>query len=60
LSDDLSGLFQQASDVELMNVGDVALLKGEAWQGNEGRGLIHRSPINSGGHKRLLLTLDFA
>jgi hypothetical protein len=60
LSDDLSELFQQASDIESMNVGDVALLKGEAWQGNEGRGLIHRSPINSGGHKRLLLTLDFA
>ncbi|MFQ3172344.1 MAG: hypothetical protein ACI9DG_002385 [Oleispira sp.] len=60
LSDDLSGLFQQANDIESMNAGDVALLKGEAWQGNEGRGLIHRSPINSGGHKRLLLTLDFA
>jgi hypothetical protein len=60
LSDDLSGLFQQASDIESMNAGDVALLKGEVWQGNEGRGLIHRSPINSGGHKRLLLTLDFA
>jgi hypothetical protein len=36
----------------------VALMKGEAWEGNEGRGLVHRSPQLSTMHRRLLLTLD--
>lgn len=40
--------------------GDVALLKGEAWDGNEGKGLVHRSPSASEDTRRLVLTLDFA
>lgn len=40
--------------------GDVALIKGEAWQGNEGRGLVHRSPHITDTERRLVLTLDFA
>jgi hypothetical protein len=60
LTDETSGLLQQPSHIQSMHIGDVALLKGERWQGNEGKGLIHRSPNNSGGQKRLLLTLDFA
>jgi len=36
----------------------VALLKGEAWCGNEGRGLVHRSPALVPPERRLLLTLD--
>ena len=40
--------------------GDVALLKGESWEGNEGRGLVHRSPYASNDQPRLVLTLDFA
>lgn len=39
--------------------GDVALLKGEKWDGNEGVGLIHRSPELAPGERRLILTLDW-
>ncbi|WP_310368157.1 DUF1826 domain-containing protein [Pseudomonas brassicacearum] len=39
--------------------GDVALLKGEKWHGNEGFGLIHRSPEPAPGERRLILTLDW-
>jgi hypothetical protein len=42
-----------------LNPGDVALLKGESWDGNEGRGLVHRSPAASVNSPRLVLTLDF-
>lgn len=39
----------------------VALLKGEAWPGNRGRGLVHRSPpIAEAGLRRLRLVLDVA
>lgn len=57
--DDQSGLFDCANDVQYLGRGDVALLKGESWEGNEGNGLIHRSPRLSGNIRRLLLTLDF-
>ena len=39
--------------------GDVALLKGEKWLGNEGAGLVHRSPSQGNGERRLILTLDW-
>lgn len=39
--------------------GDVALLKGEKWYGNEGFGLIHRSPHLAPCERRLILTLDW-
>jgi len=42
-----------------LKLGDVALLKGEAWEGNEGRGLVHCSPPASNIAPRLVLTLDF-
>jgi hypothetical protein len=42
-----------------LQAGQVALLKGERWQGNEGRGLVHRSPPSVAGERRLLLTLDW-
>lgn len=43
-----------------LNSGDVGLLKGELWEGNENRGLVHRSPaVPPNEPKRLLLTLDF-
>lgn len=47
------------ADAIQLACGDVALLKGERWDGNEGRGLVHRSPAVVIGEKRLLLTLDF-
>lgn len=47
------------ADVQQLSSGDVALLKGEKWHGNEGFGLIHRSPQPPVGERRLILTLDW-
>lgn len=44
-------------NIQHLGVGEVAVLKGEKWQGNEGAGLVHRSP--SGQQGRLLLSLDW-
>ncbi|MDE1465869.1 DUF1826 domain-containing protein [Spartinivicinus poritis] len=59
-SDEQSGLFQSKDDIHQLNTGDVALLKGELWEGNENAGLVHRSPALKKGESRLLLTLDFS
>lgn len=59
LPDDQSGLYSQACDIQCLDIGQVALLKGERWEGNEGSGLVHRSPQIIAGETRLLLTLDF-
>ena len=59
-SDAESGLYRDQNDIQQLKSGDVALLKGESWLGNEGGGLVHRSPNISHENKRLLLTLDFA
>jgi hypothetical protein len=69
MSDEKSGLFQQSEDIQRLYKGEVALLKGEGWEGNEGAGLVHRSPsmsasnqsiwANTASESRLLLTLDF-
>jgi len=58
--DEKSGLFSSLGDIQQLNTGDVALLKGELWDGNEGAGLVHRSPALTTGEQRLLLTLDIA
>ena len=47
------------SYIDQIKAGEVALLKGEKWQGNEGAGLIHRSPALAEGERRLILTLDW-
>ena len=57
--DELSGLFDNLSDIQQLNSGDVGLMKGELWHDNEGAGLIHRSPQVPNNTRRLLLTLDF-
>jgi len=57
--DEVSGLFHDLSDIQSMKRGDVALLKGEYWEGNARAGLVHRSPPLPAGESRLLLTLDF-
>lgn len=54
-----SGVYTDVSLINRLNCGDVALLKGEAWQGNENAGLVHRSPEVGEGQSRLLMTLDF-
>lgn len=45
--------------VRRLAAGEVALLKGEKWLGNEGAGLVHRSPLTPAGERRLLLSLDW-
>ncbi len=57
--DEQSGLFDKKNDIQQLSQGDVALLKGELWEGNENAGLVHRSPAINPGQNRLLLTLDF-
>ena len=54
-----SGLYRSENDIQQMTLADVALLKGEAWQGNQGAGLVHRSPALPKGQHRLFLSLDF-
>lgn len=46
-------------EIRQLNSGDVTLLKGEKWRGNEGYGVIHRSPQPPAGARRLILTLDW-
>jgi len=58
-SDEESGLYDTQNEIKNLNIGDIALLKGESWIGNEGAGLVHRSPTATNNEKRLLLTLDF-
>lgn len=59
-SDSESGLYTSPADIQQLNSGDVALLKGERWEGNENAGLVHRSPALTAGERRLIMTLDFS
>lgn len=59
-ADEQSGLVQNPDNIQQLSQANVALLKGELWEGNEGAGLVHRSPSLLAGERRLLLTLDFA
>lgn len=59
LPDSESGLYQSESDIQQLACGDVALIKGTLWDGNENAGLVHRSPELISNEKRLILTLDF-
>lgn len=58
-SDAESGIYQCPSDIQQLTCGDVGLLKGELWPGNENAGLVHRSPAVPNTQKRILLTLDY-
>ena len=58
--DDKSGVYQIATDIQQTTTGDVVLLKGENWIGNEGNGIVHRSPQLPSSTQRLVMTLDFA
>lgn len=59
-ADNVYGLYKHESDIRQLACGDVAILKGESWEGNENAGLVHRSPAVPENQSRLLLTLDFA
>jgi hypothetical protein len=58
LCDSESDIYKDVSLIQRLMENDVALLKGEAWEGNEGKGIVHRSPPSEKGMLRLLLTLD--
>lgn len=45
--------------IEQILCGEVAMLKGTQWHGNEAHGLIHRSPALKADERRLILTLDW-
>ena len=47
------------NDIEQLDTGHVALLKGESWQGNDGAGIVHRSPYKESNYQRLYMTIDF-
>lgn len=55
---DGTGLIYPGVEPLRAGAGDVVLLKGELWEGNAGRGAIHRSPSASAAEPRLVLTLD--
>lgn len=58
-SDAESGLITDQTAIRQMPAYAVGLMKGENWEGNEGYGLVHRSPIPTAVQpRRLLLTLD--
>ncbi len=59
LPDELSGIYQSEQDIQVLETGSIALLKGEKWPRNEGNGVVHRSPSVSANEPRLLLSLDF-
>jgi len=52
-------IVQHTRAIRCAAVGDVVLLKGDAWPGNAGRGAIHRSPpIEALGIRRLVLVVN--
>lgn len=60
LSDLKSGLFPDSACIQQVSEGDIVLLKGDGWFGNEGMGAVHRSPAVPEGAKRVVVTMDFA
>lgn len=58
--DHASGVYQSADAIRYLQAGDIALLKGCGWEGNEERGLVHRSPSVPVGESRWFLSLDLA
>jgi len=59
LPDHESGLFSDVNSIEQLETGHVALLKGEGWDGNQGAGVVHRSPHVIYRCKRLYMTIDY-
>ncbi len=57
--DERSGLLLAGHSIESIPPFAVALLKGSLWQGNEGRGIVHRSPaVAADEAPRVLLAMD--
>ncbi len=53
-SPDKPDIVRDASQIQRLAAGDLALMKGSGWIGNAGGGLIHRSPPG----QRLMLAID--
>ena len=52
-------VMRDGATIHRLTPGAVGLFKGEAWPGNAGHGLVHRSPAIAGrGERRVLITLD--
>jgi len=59
LADANRALVPDPTRVRSLGEGDVALLKGHAYPGNEGRGVVHRSaPVEARGLRRIVLKID--
>lgn len=59
LPDEESGVVRKGHAIRQMPAFTIGLMKGDAWEGNEQRGLVHRSPRpDATTPRRLLLTLD--
>ena len=56
--DDGMKMCRNAEHINEIECGSIALCKGEGWEGNEGRGLVHRSPPPLSNSKRLVLSID--
>ena len=57
--DETSGLLLAGHSIESIPPFAVALLKGSLWQGNDGRGIVHRSPaVAADEAPRVLLAMD--
>ncbi|ALM53642.1 DUF1826 domain-containing protein [Halomonas huangheensis] len=57
-SSDKPEVLRDPQAIQQLQSGDLALLKGSGWIGNEASGLVHRSPALVSGQKRLLVTMD--
>ena len=58
LSDDKSGLYQNADVIGQLNAFDVGILKGSAWSDDKTKAVVHRSCPIEPNQQRVLLTLD--
>ncbi len=59
VDDERSGLIRDPGGIQAIAPFSVALLKGCLWQGNQGRGLVHRSPGIAPDHSpRALMAID--
>ncbi len=57
LPDETSGLIAATAQPHPLEGGVLCLFKGEAWPSNEGKALVHRSPLEDG-QPRWVLTVD--
>lgn len=60
LPDHESGIYRSEHEIGHLQAGDIALLKGRGWEGNEDAALTHRSPRVPEGQSRWFLSLDLA